>query len=84
MTDKQKIETLRRCFEETIWMAIRYAHGRYTYAPSMVRDAVNAFKTVFPDWKLREDKVIKSPTGEAIIGVGKRSDYLDDLFSKES
>jgi len=58
MTDKQKIETLRRCFEETIWMAIRYAHGRNTYAPSMVRDAVNAFKTVFPDWKLREDKVV--------------------------
>jgi hypothetical protein len=37
MTDKEKIAILKHCYTETIWMAIRYAHGRYTYAPSMVR-----------------------------------------------
>ena len=81
MTDKQKIETLKRCFDDTIWMAIRYAHGRHTYAPSMVRDAVNNFKKVFPDWKLKEDKVIESPDKGTINGFSLRSDYLDDLFS---
>lgn len=40
MTKDKKIETLKHCFEEVIWMAIRYAHGRHTYAPGMVRDAV--------------------------------------------
>jgi hypothetical protein len=39
-------------------MAIRYANGRHTYDPSMVREAVNAFKEVFPDWQLKADKTI--------------------------
>jgi len=46
MTDKQKIEKLKNVFEETIWMAIRYADGRHTYAPSKVRDAVKQFQMV--------------------------------------
>jgi hypothetical protein len=81
MTDKQKIELLKSCFDDTIWMAIRYAHGRHTYAPSMVRDAVNNFKKVFPDWELKEDRVIESPDEGTINGFSLRSDYLDDLFS---
>lgn len=47
MTDKEKIAMLKKCFEDTIWMAIRYAHGRHTYAPSMVRDSINDFKRYF-------------------------------------
>jgi hypothetical protein len=61
MTDKQKIEKLKHAFEETIWMAIRYADGRHTYAPSMVRSAIKDFKMVFPDWKPKPDGVIKPP-----------------------
>ena len=80
MTDKQKIQLLKRCFNDTIWMAIRYAHGRNTYAPSMVRDSVNNFKKVFPDWELKEDKIIKPPLQEEIKGSILRDDYLDDLF----
>ena len=77
MTDKQKIEMLKSCFEDTIWMAIRYAHGRHTYAPSMVRGAVNNFKKVFPDWEVKEDVVIaEHPKDESTA----RSSYLDDLF----
>lgn len=83
MTDKQKIEVIKSCFDDTIWMAIRYAHGRHTYSPSMVRDAVNNFKKVFPDWKLKKDRVIESPDEDAINGSSLRSDYLDDLFSNE-
>jgi len=83
MTDKQKIEILKTCFEDTIWMAIRYAHGRHTYAPSMVRDAIINFKKIFPDWELREDITIDSPDEDTIEGFVLRSDYLDDLFPKK-
>lgn len=75
-----ELEAVKKSFEDTIWMAIRYAHGRSTYAPSMVRDAVNRFKQIFPDWKLKKDTTIKPP--EKIDGIGIRSDYLDDLFEK--
>ncbi|MFW6130537.1 MAG: hypothetical protein ACOC56_05070 [Atribacterota bacterium] len=82
MTDKEKIKILENCFNDTIWMAIRYAHGRQTYAPSMVRDAVNNFKKVFPDWKLKKDDTIKPPTKEDTLPIGfsLKGDYLDDLF----
>ena len=82
MKDKEKIALLKKCFDDTIWMAIRYAHGRHTYAPGMVRDAVNDFKKVFPDWEPKEDKVIEPPKDEDIKGIAFRGDYLDDLFKK--
>ncbi len=77
MTQKEKIEKLKYAFENTLWMAIRYAHGRHTYAPSDVRDAVGIFKEVFPDFKLKDDKVIAEDT---YCGIGFKSDYLNDLF----
>lgn len=83
MTDKEKLEILKRCFNDTIWMAIRYAHGRHTYAPSIVRDAIKNFKDVFPDWELKKDRVIESPDEGTINGFSLRSDYLDDLFSND-
>lgn len=83
MTDKEKIAILKNCYTEIIWMAIRYAHGRHTFAPSMVRDSINDFKKVFPDWKLKEDRVVNPPSENELGGVSFRSDYLDDLF-KES
>ena len=82
MTDKEKIQTLEKCFTETIWMAIRYAHGRQTFAPRMVRDAVNDFKKVFPDWEPKSDIVIKPPEDDEVGGFKIREDWLDDLFSK--
>jgi hypothetical protein len=35
---------LQSAIEDILWMAARYAHGRHTYAPSMVRDSVAVFK----------------------------------------
>ena len=69
-----KEQILKKCFEDTIWMAIRYAHGRHTYAPEMVREAVKNFKSLYPEWKLREDKTIFRKGG------GFESDNLTDLF----
>jgi len=80
MTDQEK---LKHCFEETIWMALRYANGRSTYAPQMVRDAVKKFQEVYPDWKLRPDPTIK-PFRESGLTEGYQleSDCLHDLLPK--
>ena len=80
MTDQEKIQKLKHAFEETIWMAIRYADGRNTYAPSMVRDAIKEFQIVFPDWKPRPDGVIKPPKEEDLKGFNFASDHLHDIF----
>lgn len=80
MRDKEKIEKLRQAFEDTVWMAIRYAHGRHTYAPSMVRNAIKDFQSVFPEWKPKQDNVIKPPDKEDLYGFVFESDYLYDVF----
>ena len=74
----EKENVLRQCFEDVIWMAIRYAHGRHTYAPGMVRDAIAKFKSVYPDFELKQDITINPP--DSLDSIALRSDYLDDLF----
>lgn len=41
---KQEKKELQKAIEDILWMAARYAHGRHTYAPSMVRDSVKVFQ----------------------------------------
>jgi len=82
MTDKEKVKILSHCFDEVIWMAIRYADGRHTFAPSTVRDAIRDYQKVNPEWKLRHDRTIEKPTDDMIGGVSLESDYLWDLFHK--
>jgi hypothetical protein len=82
MTDKEKVKILSHCFDEVIWMAIRYADGRHTFAPSTVRDAIRDYQKVNPEWKLRHDRTIEKPTDDMIGGVSFESDYLWDLFHK--
>jgi hypothetical protein len=61
--------------------AARYAHGRHTYAPSMVRESVEVFTSVFPEFKINQDRIIKPPTDDDLGGCSFRSDYLDDIFN---
>ena len=81
-------EKLLRAFEDTIWMAIRYASGRHTYAPSMVRDAIKAVQSIYPDWKPKDDPTIAGDkrrfrTKDTPLDID--SDWPDDLFTtKES
>jgi hypothetical protein len=82
MTDKEKVKILSHCFDEVIWMAIRYADGRHTFAPSTVRDAIRDYQKVNPEWKLRHDRTIEKPSDDMIGGVSFESDYLWDLFHK--
>lgn len=81
MTDKEKIAILENCFKETIWMAIRYANGRHTFAPSIVRDAVRDFQKVFPEWKPIHDLTIEKPTSDDIGDFRLEDDYLFDLVN---
>lgn len=56
MTDKQKIELLKSCFNDTIWMAIRYAHSEKDCF--LVENAIKAYKVLFPDFKMEQDFVV--------------------------
>ena len=80
MNDQEKIDTLKKCFEDVVWMAIRYGHGRHTYATSMVRDSIRDFQKVFPDWEVKEDRTIEPPEEDELNGFNLREDYLNDLF----
>ena len=78
-----KEDKLRDAIEDILWMAIRYADGRHTYAPSMVRRAVKTFEEVYPDFKIREDQTIKPPTENDLKrGSSFREDYLYDLVNQ--
>jgi hypothetical protein len=48
MTKKQE-QQLKQCFEYTIWMAIRYAHGRSTYAPLDGKDNAHELVALLRD-----------------------------------
>ena len=77
MKDEYKEEALLRIIKDLFWMARRYAHGRHTYAPEMVRDAYKYLRKWYPDFDFRfwDDVVIKPPEkGHGFI----RSDWLDD------
>lgn len=78
--NKKEVAKLRGAYEDIVWMAIRYAHGRHTYAPQMVRDSIKKFKEVFPDFEVGQDIAIDSPEEEDLGGMAFRDDYLDDLF----
>ena len=82
MTDKQKLQIITNAFEDTIWMAIRYAHSRTTYAPSTVRHAVRQFQTVYPDWKPQPDSTLATFVND-VDSLKIKSDYLTDLFEDQ-
>jgi hypothetical protein len=73
---KSDEKRLQAAIEDILWMAARYAHGRHTYAPSMVRYSVGVFKDVFPNFNIKQDHVIEPSTDMYF-----RSDYLDDIFN---
>jgi hypothetical protein len=73
---------LKAAIEDILWMAARYAHGRHTYAPSMVRDAVNTFLDIYPDLNIKQDRIIEPPSEDELNAFSLRSDYLDDIFNR--
>ena len=82
MKKQEKIE-LQQAIEDILWMAARYAHGRHTYAPLMVRESVKVFQSVFPDFNIKQDHIIEPPHEDEVGGLSFRSDYLDDIFNSK-
>jgi hypothetical protein len=78
---KKEEQELKSAIEDILWMAARYAHGRHTYAPQIVRDSVAVFKRIFPDLKIKQDRLIEVPSEDKIGGLSFRADYLDDIFN---
>lgn len=77
MNKEQKLLT---AYEDVVWMAIRYAHGRSTFAPSMVRESIKSIQEIFPDWKPHKDPTICPRDPKNNESYILDSDYLDDLF----
>lgn len=78
-TPREKI--LEQIVRETFWMARRYAHGRHTYAPGIIREAYLSLKANGID--IKHDTVIKPPDEKCLGGFILRSDYLDDTNEQE-
>jgi len=94
MTDKQKLKRLIEAYDEILYMAIRYANGRHTAAPGMVRRSVairaeiDANFTLMPDDTLKEDKNM-ALQGEEFLDTQSgfkwpKSDWLIDLADQYS
>lgn len=87
MTDKEKLRVVSRCFENTIWMAIRYANGRHTYAPYIVRDVVKTYRELYPEWNLEIDKVVlkqyEDYKDNPDLPGFLKEDWLIDLFQTD-
>lgn len=72
-----KNKQLEKIIKDIFWMARRYAHGRHTYAPSIVRDSYIKLKEFGID--IPKDNTILPPDGVEFGGFILRSDYLDDI-----
>lgn len=71
---EEENKILKQIINDTIWMAIRYAHGRKTMAPSKVRTCIANLKNIDPDTVIER---------EPWTGDGFKEDYLNDLFDNE-
>ena len=77
---KPTLEDLKQAFDDIVWMAIRYANNRHTYAPGMVRDAV-AVRAAFGDFAFRHyDETLDGPDKDG--GMVCEGDNLKDLYEK--
>jgi len=70
-------QILEQVIKDTFYMARRYAHGRNTYAPGIVRDAYHLLKA--NGIEIKHDATLKLPKKNEIHGMTFRSDYLDDI-----
>lgn len=79
MIQIQRINKLEKIIKDTFWMARRYAHGRHTYAPEMIRDSFNQIQEL-GNIPVAHDITIEPPTPDEISsGISYRQDWLDDI-----
>lgn len=80
---ENKIHAYENIINATLWMAIRYAHGRHTFSASTVREAVKLYQKLNKEFVLKPDVAIQPPSLEDYKGTSLmcfRDDWLDDLF----
>ena len=82
MKKSSKKAELVKIIDDILWMAARYAHGRSTYAPDMVREAVSKMQKLVPNWQPKKDLAIHAP--EDTLPTYIRADYLDDIFNPDN
>ena len=81
---QQRVLSLREAISGLLPFAVRYANGRHTYAPSIIRDVVEQLVGLYPKFRLHPDITIKPPTKEELeMPAVFKSDYLYDLFEEE-
>ena len=78
---RNDVISLYRLVNDILWMAVRYAHGRHTYALGIIRHSVKTMHRLYPDWNLKKDEIILPPT-EKETGMILKEDYLDELTKK--
>lgn len=71
-------DNMKHAVRDLFWMARRYAHGRHTYAPGIIRDWYKKLKEWYPDILIQHDETIEPPKAENVGGICFRSDWLDD------
>jgi hypothetical protein len=82
MTNKEmkiRINKLEKIIQDTFWMARRYAHGRHTYTPSIIRENYNLIKEL-GNIPVAHDATINPPMyNDLSEGANFREDWLDDI-----
>lgn len=68
---------LENIVAELFTWARRYAHGRHTYTPGIIRRIYHTLKEKYPSIYIPRDETIRPPT-EKTGGMSFRDDYLDD------
>lgn len=80
MVTKKDMKEMCDAFDEILWMSIRYAHGRHTFASTIVRDACKV-RAKHGELTIRSDHTLEERPGpKDRWGVDLESDYLFDLF----
>ena len=79
---ENKEEELKQIIQDIFWMAVRYAHGRHTFAPHTIRENIKNMQKLYPDWKPKKDHTIQPPEKDETDYVF-RDDYLDDIFNPQ-
>ncbi|MHA1408474.1 MAG: hypothetical protein ACTSSG_14000 [Candidatus Heimdallarchaeaceae archaeon] len=79
---EKEVEVLKYIIRNTLWMSVRYSHGRHTYAPGIIRECVSLLKNLYPNEQfLQPDRTIEPPSPEELKNpMALRSDWLDDLL----
>lgn len=83
VSKKEQDEVLRNAELENIvaelfFWARRYAHGRHTYLPDVIRRIYKTLTEKYPSIYIPRDETIEPPK-ENTGGMHFRDDYLDDI-----